>query len=89
MVLQALISVGPELGYGADGLVDGERRLVPANAELEFEVELLWFEKRQRVTEDGGVVKAVRQEGEGPLRPDDGASVTGAFSHIAFALLLL
>jgi FK506-binding protein 4/5 len=46
------------------------------NATLEFEVELLSWTKKQKVTDNKTVMKEVETEGEGYNKPNDGATVT-------------
>src|SRR5690349_14039463 len=48
---------------------------IPANATLEFEVELLDFSNLQKVTEDGRIKKKVLKEGSGYQQANDGATV--------------
>ena len=53
---------------------------IPANATLEFEVELLSFDNTQNVTEDKQVKKSVTVVGSGYNRPNDNATVKVKFS---------
>ena len=73
------MTINSEFSYGKKGRPPGAHGQpeIPGNTSLQFEVELISWAKKQKVTEDGRVVKRVLAMGEGPIRPDDGATVTG------------
>ncbi|XP_071074529.1 peptidyl-prolyl cis-trans isomerase FKBP5 isoform X2 [Dasypus novemcinctus] len=60
----------PEYGYGSAGSVPK----IPSNATLFFEIELLDF-KGEDMFEDGGIIRRIKQKGEGYSNPNEGARV--------------
>ena len=67
-----LLTCKSEYAYGKDG----SPPKIPADATLQFEVELFDWEAED-ITNDGGVLKTELVEGEGWAKPSDGAIVTG------------
>ena len=72
---KALLTIKPEYGYGEQG----SPPTIPANATLQFEVELLSWNSVNDITpsKDGGIIKTVVTEGEGWAMPKDDDEVTG------------
>lgn len=70
---KALLTCKPEYAYGSQAT--GK---IPANATLQFEVELLsWVEETDvSLKRDGSVMKKITKEGENYDTPSDGSSVT-------------
>lgn len=60
----------PEYAYGSAGSVPK----IPSNATLFFEIELLDF-KGEDLFEDGGIIRRIKQKGEGYSNPNEGAAV--------------
>ncbi|KAJ7332915.1 hypothetical protein JRQ81_015095 [Phrynocephalus forsythii] len=60
----------PEYAYGSAGSVPK----IPSNATLFFEIELLDF-KGEDLFENGGIIRRIKQKGEGYSNPNEGASV--------------
>ncbi|XP_053103477.1 peptidyl-prolyl cis-trans isomerase FKBP5 isoform X2 [Hemicordylus capensis] len=60
----------PEYAYGSAGSVPK----IPSNATLSFEIELLDF-KGEDLFEDGGIIRRIKQKGEGYSNPNEGAAV--------------
>jgi len=72
---KSLFTIKSEYAYGASG----SPPKIPANATLEFEIELFGWTNKQKVTDDSGVVKEILQTGDGYNRPNDGAKVTVSY----------
>jgi len=68
---KAEIVCPPEMAYGKRGCPP----LIGPDTTLIFEVELVEWNDRRKVVDDGGVVKIVKQHGDNILRPNDGARV--------------
>ncbi|XP_007534316.1 peptidyl-prolyl cis-trans isomerase FKBP5 isoform X1 [Erinaceus europaeus] len=60
----------PEYAYGSAG----NHPQIPSNATLFFEIELLDF-KGEDLFEDGGIIRRIKQKGEGYSNPNEGATV--------------
>jgi len=69
---KALVTIKPEYGYGAAG----SPPKIPANATLQFEIELLSWNSEEDLTKDGGVLKKILKEGEGWAKPKEDEPVT-------------
>lgn len=60
----------PEYAYGSAGNLPQ----IPSNETLFFEIELLDF-KGEDLFEDGGIIRRIKQKGEGYSNPNEGATV--------------
>jgi len=72
----AELTIKPEYAYGKNG----SPPKIPADATLKFEVELIDWEHRVKVSDDGGIMKEFLKEGEGYNKPNDNATVTIRYS---------
>ena len=72
---KALLTIKPEYGYGAQG----SPPTIPANATLQFEVQLLSWHSVKDITpaKDGGIIKTTITEGEGWATPKNDDEVLG------------
>ncbi len=72
---KAVLTIKPEYGYGEQG----SPPTIPANATLQFEVELLSWNSVKDITpaKDGGIIKTVITGGEGWASPKDNDEVLG------------
>ena len=72
---KAMLTIKPDYGYGEQG----SPPTIPANATLQFEVELLSWNSVKDITpsKDGGIIKTVITEGDGWAVPKDADEVLG------------
>lgn len=68
---RSILTLRHDMGYGASG----SGGTIPGFASLVFDVELLDFETKEKVTEDGLVVKEVLVAGKGHQKPKPGAQL--------------
>ncbi|KDP24694.1 hypothetical protein JCGZ_26469 [Jatropha curcas] len=68
---RATFTVPPKLGYGEAG----SPPLIPSNATLVFDIEMLSWSTIRDLTGDGGILKKIIKEGEGWATPRDGDKV--------------
>lgn len=64
---RSLFTVPPDMAYGENG----SPPLIPPNATLIFDIELLYWYSIRDITGDGGILKKITKEGEGWATPKD------------------
>ncbi len=82
---KAVLTIKPEYGYGEQG----SPPTIPANATLQFEVELLSWNSVKDITpaKDGGIIKTVVTEGKGWASPKDNDEVLGSVNMTCHGLM--
>lgn len=73
---KAILTCAPDYAYGKTG----SPPKIPADATLNFEVELLGWKSVKDITKDGGVIKTTVKEGIDYENPNDQDEVTGEAS---------
>ncbi|KAH6809047.1 FKBP-type peptidyl-prolyl cis-trans isomerase family protein [Perilla frutescens var. frutescens] len=73
---KVLLTVKPQYGFGEKGrLVTDDEGIVPPNATLQINLELLSWKTVSDISNDQKILKKILKEGEGYERPNDGSSV--------------
>ncbi|KAK9146087.1 hypothetical protein Sjap_005990 [Stephania japonica] len=73
---KVLLTVKPQYGFGEKGRpASGAEAVIPPNATLQINLELVSWKTVTDVTDDKKVTKKVLKEGEGYEKPNDGAVV--------------
>jgi len=82
---KAVLTIQPEYGYGEQG----SPPTIPANATLQFEVELLSWNSVKDITpaKDGGIIKTVITGGEGWASLKDNDEVLGSLDVTCCGLM--
>ncbi|KAK8948567.1 70 kDa peptidyl-prolyl isomerase [Platanthera zijinensis] len=83
---KVLLTVKPQYAFGEKGRpASGGEGVVPPNATLLIELELLSWKTVTEIGDDKKVLKKIPKEGEGYEKPNDGSTVNG----INFSTLVL
>ncbi|KAI3470072.1 hypothetical protein Pfo_026735 [Paulownia fortunei] len=73
---KALLTIKPQYGFGEKGRpATGDEFLVPPNATLQINLELVSWKTVSDISNDQKILKKILKEGEGYERPNDGATV--------------